>query len=472
MTGADHGGPRRAAPAGVPGGAGPGRQERLPGLLLAWGPAQGGAPDRAVVADTLVVGRSAEASWSVRDSELSGCHFQVRRIGARLLARDLDSTNGTAINGSWLMSAREVEPGDVLRAGGCIFLVHPDPLSLPSSAGAEALGLGGPFHGGTLAACARAAALGGRHLLLEGPAGSGKEQVARAVAAALGRRIVAHGAARLGPAVDPAVALFGVAAGVFPGARDQPGLLEQTEGGMLYLEEATALPPAVQQGLARFAWDGVVRRVGETRGRRVDVRLALGIDLPFVEALATGRLAPELAGPLPVLRVPSLAERRADVPALFAGALRGVLDSLGIDPAPALAALRTDDLEALTLLDLSARGVRELEDLAATIAGRLRSTRASAESVIHHAVLERHPESPVFRRIGIGVPGAPADETRAIEARRQLILAAFREVGGDLARLESVLRARGVPCSRRWLGIYLERWGEQLVRPRRGRQQG
>ena len=85
-------------------------------------------------------------------------------------------------------------------------------------------------------------------------------------------------------------------------------------------------------------------------------------------------------------------------------------------------------------------------------------------AILHHLVLTRYGDSAVFQRVGACLPGAPSDEASTYEKRRAVVLEAYREVEGDVRRLESLLRSRGLPCSRRWLAIYLERWGARAMR--------
>lgn len=105
-------------------------------------------------------------------------------------------------------------------------------------------------------------------VLIEGESGSGKEPVARAI----------HALRTLNCAALPEdlaeAELFGCARGAFTGAvSDRAGVFEDAHGGTLLLDEVGELTAWVQAKLLRTIQEGEIRRVGETRPRRVDVRL-------------------------------------------------------------------------------------------------------------------------------------------------------------------------------------------------------
>jgi len=155
-------------------------------------------------------------------------------------------------------------------------------------------------------------------VLICGESGTGKEVVARAV----------HEQSRRtdGPfevvncaAMPPTLLeseLFGHVRGAFTGAvADKPGRFELADGGTLFLDEVVELPVECQTKLLRALEEGSVRRVGDTRDRRVDVRLVAATNRDVDRAVAEGRLRPDLFYRLDRLRVqvPPLRERTGDV---------------------------------------------------------------------------------------------------------------------------------------------------------------
>ena len=113
--------------------------------------------------------------------------------------------------------------------------------------------------------------------------------------------------------------LFGYVHGAFTGAvRDKLGLFEEAEGGTIFLDEIEKVPESVQAKLLHVLDRGEIRPVGATRSKRVDARVicATGVDLR--ERIREGRFLEDLYYRLNdiTVRVPSLRERREDIPVL------------------------------------------------------------------------------------------------------------------------------------------------------------
>jgi transcriptional regulator with PAS, ATPase and Fis domain len=119
--------------------------------------------------------------------------------------------------------------------------------------------------------------------------------------------------------------LFGHVKGAFSGAtRDKPGLFEQADRGTLLLDEITELDPAMQAKINRALQEKEVRRVGDTRDRRVDVRIVASSNRNIQQALEQGRFRDDLFFRLNVFPIglPPLREREGDVPLLIEHFLR------------------------------------------------------------------------------------------------------------------------------------------------------
>ncbi len=155
-------------------------------------------------------------------------------------------------------------------------------------------------------------------VLIEGESGSGKELVAREVhrlGARRGRAFCAVNCAALTDELCEAE-LFGHARGAFTGAvGERAGLFEEADGGMLFLDEVSELSPRAQAKLLRAIQEGEVRRLGETRARRVDVRLVAATNRPLAEAVIAGAFRADLRYRLDVVHitVPPLRERPEDI---------------------------------------------------------------------------------------------------------------------------------------------------------------
>lgn len=234
----------------------------------------------------------------------------------------------------------------------------------PSGLGphAEALGLvgGSPAMirlGERIASLARSPAT----VLVLGETGTGKELIARALHHLSPRADRPYLPHNFGAIPDSLVEseLFGHAKGSFTGAHaDRPGLFELAHQGTLFLDEIGDASPSVQIRLLRVLQEGEVRRVGDGRARRVDVRVVAATHRDLALEVREGRFRVDLYYRLHVLtvRAPSLRDRREDIPLLVAH-LAGRL-SRGDRPR---ARWITEDALSLLMSHAWPGNVRELE---------------------------------------------------------------------------------------------------------------
>jgi len=196
-------------------------------------------------------------------------------------------------------------------------------------------------------------------VLIEGPTGSGKEMVARAVhrlSPRATRRMVALNCAAIPEGLLEAE-LFGHTRGAFTGAvENRAGRIEAAHGGTLFLDEIGEMPLGLQAKLLRFLETGELQRVGNNESIRVDVRLVAATHQPLARLAAAGEFRADLYYRLAVflIRTPALAGRAGDIEALTGH----FLDRMGrTSPAK--------QITATALARLTAHGwpgnVRELE---------------------------------------------------------------------------------------------------------------
>ncbi|MBL4687361.1 MAG: sigma-54-dependent Fis family transcriptional regulator [Nannocystaceae bacterium] len=127
--------------------------------------------------------------------------------------------------------------------------------------------------------------------------------------------------------------LFGWRRGSFTGAVDDyQGAVQAADGGTLFLDEIDKLSLKAQAGLLTFLESREVKRMGETRSRRADVRVVVGSNADLHSAVAEGRFREDLYYRINVLPVclPGLDERRDEIPAWAQFMLRERHESGGL----------------------------------------------------------------------------------------------------------------------------------------------
>src|SRR3989449_11397707 len=134
-------------------------------------------------------------------------------------------------------------------------------------------------------------------VLITGPSGTGKEVIAQAIHRASPRaaaQFVAINCAAIPESLLESE-LFGYVRGAFTGAAgDKAGLFEQANGGTLLLDEIGELPLPLQSKLLRVVEEGEIRRVGDQKTRRVDVRVLAATARDLAAGGAAGRLPPDV----------------------------------------------------------------------------------------------------------------------------------------------------------------------------------
>jgi len=267
------------------------------------------------------------------DARVSGRHARLERAGDGFTVVDLQSRNGTFVEGARIDRV-ELRDGDLIEVGHTLLLYRAavpvegrEPV-IADAAHSSVRGLGLASLHLDLHRALRALAEVARTaepVLVLGEPGTGKERAGRAIHAASGRPgpLVAVRCAAF-PERDLEGALFGHVRGAHPAAvDDRDGTLRAADGGTLFLDELADLAPAGQAALVRALRDGAVVPVGATAPVPLDVRIVAAScrDLPTL--IRDGRFREDLYARLAgyTLHLPPLRERREDLGLLIAALL-------------------------------------------------------------------------------------------------------------------------------------------------------
>ncbi|MCU0243518.1 MAG: sigma 54-interacting transcriptional regulator [Acidobacteria bacterium] len=200
-------------------------------------------------------------------------------------------------------------------------------------------------------------------VLITGESGTGKELIARAIVFNSDRKDKPYVTVNCGAIPENLLEseLFGHVRGAFTGAvRDHPGVLEAADGGTAFLDEVGEIPSAAQVKLLRFLQEGESRRVGDTKVRKLDVRIIAATNRDLEGAVRDGAFREDLFFRLNVIPIalPPLRDRKEDIPPLAAHLLQRLCDA----HARNVTGLAPETLKAFMTYDWPGN-VREMENV-------------------------------------------------------------------------------------------------------------
>ena len=274
----------------------------------------------------------------------------------------------------------------------------------------------------------------GSRVLITGPAGSGKEVVARRLHAlsrhALGPFVVVSAAT-----IEPErmeTELFGVeAGGLAAGQPRKVGLFEQAHGGTLFLDEVGDMPLQTQGKILRVLLEQTFERVGGTTKVQVEVRVVSASSRNLMDLIKDGSFREDLYHRLNVvpLTVPSLRERRDDVPMLARHFMQRSAEAAGLPPRD----IADDAMAALQAYNWPGN-VRQLRNVVERL---LIMAPGDARTPIARDMLapEIHGANPTITRAegGQEFMTLPLREAREI-FEREYLLAQIARFGGNISR--------------------------------------
>jgi arginine utilization regulatory protein len=154
-------------------------------------------------------------------------------------------------------------------------------------------------------------------VIVYGETGTGKELVVQSIHNESERRdkpFIAQNCAAIPGTLLESI-LFGTTLGSFTGSKNSKGLIESADGGTLFLDEINSMDITLQAKLLRFLQDSSIRRVGENKTRKVDVRIMAALNEDPIKALEEGRIRKDLFYRLNVISfsLPALRDNRSDL---------------------------------------------------------------------------------------------------------------------------------------------------------------
>jgi two-component system, NtrC family, response regulator GlrR len=293
-------------------------------------------PRKATVDRRCVVGSAPHCDVIIADQTVSRVHAEIEPRDEGIWIRDLNSRNGTFVEGVRVESAC-VMHGFTIRVGATEILVdyanaeHKPVESWPSDRFGPLVGRSQIMRE-LFATLARLAPLESC-IMITGETGTGKELVARAIHQASLRAaapFVVVDCATLSESLIEAE-LFGHTKGAFTGAHtNRAGAIESADGGTVFLDEIGELPIGMQPKLLRVLESSTVRRIGESKHRSVNVRFVAATHRDLLSMVNRGEFREDLYFRLAVLpvRVPALRERVEDIDLLLSHFSDGAHDWL------------------------------------------------------------------------------------------------------------------------------------------------
>jgi DNA-binding NtrC family response regulator len=278
--------------------------------------------------ERLKIGAHPTCDFVLSDQTASRAHFEILYTERGYLVADLNSTNGTFLDGRRVERAY-LSPGSKILAGKTTFLFEPidEEVTVEPDPDGELGGMiGRSLRMRQIFGLLKKVAPMDVSVIIQGETGTGKELVARAVhdlsPRSKGPFVVLDCGAIPANLIESE--LFGHEKGAFTGATtSRPGAFERANGGTIFLDELGELRLDLQPKLLRVLENREVRRVGGNEVIDVDVRVIAATNRDLVKEIQAGNFREDLYFRLSVISVqlPPLRQRKDDIPHILRNAL-------------------------------------------------------------------------------------------------------------------------------------------------------
>lgn len=270
------------------------------------------------------IGKKADNDIVLNDKTVSRYHIEIEAAEDSYIMRDMNSTNGTYINGTRIKEGF-LSPGDVLMFGNTKmeFQAFNEKVQMEPSKNnffGEMVGQSKKMRQifGILERISPTMAT----VIIEGETGTGKELVARAIHDNSPRKnspFVVFDCSAVAPNLIESE-LFGHMKGSFTGAvKDRKGAFEQANTGTIFLDEIGELPIDLQPKLLRALEQREIKRVGSTQSVNLDIRVVCATNRDLKKEVEENRFREDLYYRLSVVKIqlPPLRERAEDIPLII-----------------------------------------------------------------------------------------------------------------------------------------------------------